>query len=262
MSLSETITTAPSGSWTSLTNVTRPVTALSPSGPQAVTARTSASKSTWRKRRNGPVFTRSDPGWHLHPFVTTRWPSRRFGRDLRTTLAGQNLTVAQSVPQRSEGIQVAITLAPGDPAPEFELPDQDGNVHRSSEYRGRTVVLYFYPRDDTPGCTAQACSFRDAHDEIAAEGAVVLGISSDDAHSHRNFRDNHALPFPLLVDEDAQVAKEYGAWGEKVFYGRRLLGLTRSTFVIGPDGSLLKVWKRARPKEHGPAVLRALRSLK
>lgn len=176
-------------------------------------------------------------------------------------LSGQNLTDARAGPRPAEGIQVAITLAPGDPAPEFELPDQDGNVHRLTEYRGGTVVLYFYPRDDTPGCTAQACSFRDAHDEITAAGAVVLGISGDDAGSHRNFRDNHALPFPLLVDEDAQVAREYGAWGEKVFYGRRILGLTRSTFVIGPDGSLLKVWKRARPKEHGPAVLKALRSL-
>lgn len=157
---------------------------------------------------------------------------------------------------------MAITLAAGDTAPAFDLPDQDGNVHRLAEYRGRTVVVYFYPRDETPGCTAQACSFRDALDEIAAEGAVVLGISADDAQSHRSFRDNHGLPFPLLVDEDAGVAKEYGAWGEKVFYGRRILGLTRSTFVIGPDGRLLKVWKRARPKEHGQAVLKALRSLK
>ena len=157
---------------------------------------------------------------------------------------------------------MAITLAAGDPAPAFDLPDQDGNIHRLAKYRGRTVVLYFYPRDDTPGCTVQACSFRDAHDQIAAEGAVVLGVSADDARSHRDFRENHALTFPLLVDEDAAVAKEYGAWGEKVFYGRRILGMTRSTFVIGPDGNLLKVWKRARAQEHGQAVLKALRSLK
>ncbi len=156
---------------------------------------------------------------------------------------------------------MAITLAAGDPAPAFDLHDQDGYIHSLTGYRGQTVVLYFYPRDETPGCTVQACSFRDAHAEIAAAGAVVLGVSADDAESHRSFRENHALPFPLLVDEDAGVAKAYGAWGEKVMYGRRFLGLTRSTFVIGPEGNLLKVWKRARAKEHGPAVIKALQAL-
>lgn len=156
---------------------------------------------------------------------------------------------------------MAITLAAGDPAPAFDLPDQDGNVHRLTQYRGRTVILYFYPRDETPGCTAQACSFRDSHDLISAEGAVVLGVSADDAESHRSFRNNHALPFPLLVDEGAAVAMEYGAWGEKVLYGRRFMGLSRSTFVIGPDGILVKVWKRARAKEHGQAVLKVLKTL-
>ncbi len=156
---------------------------------------------------------------------------------------------------------MAITLAAGDAAPAFELPDQDGSVHRLTQYRGRTVVLYFYPRDETPGCTAQACSFRDSHDLIVAEGAVVLGVSADDAESHRSFRKNHALPFPLLVDGDAAVAREYGAWGEKVLYGRRFMGLSRSTFVIGPDGILAKVWKRARPNEHGTEVLKELQSL-
>jgi peroxiredoxin Q/BCP len=157
---------------------------------------------------------------------------------------------------------VAITLTAGDPAPVFDLPDQDGTVHRLTEYRGRTVVLYFYPRDETPGCTAQACSFRDLSDGFIAEDAVVLGVSADDAQSHRSFRKNHALPFPLLVDEGAAVAKEFGAWGEKNLYGRRFMGISRSTFLIGPDGNLLKVWKRARPQEHGPDVLKALRSLK
>ncbi len=155
---------------------------------------------------------------------------------------------------------MAITLGAGDAPPEFELPDQDGNLHRLSEYRGRTVVLYFYPRDETPGCTTQACSLRDAHEEILTEDAVVLGVSTDDAESHRSFRENHGLPFPLLVDKDATIAKEYGAWGEKVLYGRRFLGMTRSTFVIGPDGRLTKVWKRARAAGHGEAVLKALRS--
>ena len=155
---------------------------------------------------------------------------------------------------------MAITLGAGDAAPDFELRDQDGNVHRLGDYRGRTVVLYFYPRDETPGCTTEACSFRDAHGEITAEGAVVLGVSTDDAESHRRFRERHELPFPLLVDDGATVASSYGAWGEKVLYGRRSIGMTRSTFVIGPDGRLVRVWKRARAAGHGEAVLKALRS--
>ncbi len=154
---------------------------------------------------------------------------------------------------------MAITLGAGDVAPDFALADQDGNIHSLAEYRGRTVVLYFYPRDETPGCTTQACSFRDGHAEILAEGAIVLGVSRDDADSHRAFRERHQLPFPLLVDAEATVATRYGAWGEKVLYGRRFDGMTRSTFIIGPDGILTRVWKRARPAEHGAAVLKALR---
>ena len=154
---------------------------------------------------------------------------------------------------------MAITLAAGDVAPDFALADQDGTIHSLAGYLGRTVVLYFYPRDETPGCTTQACSFRDHHAEILAAGAIVLGISRDDADSHRDFRERHRLPFPLLVDDETTVATRYGAWGEKVLYGRRFQGMTRSTFIIGPDGILTRVWKRARPAEHGVAVLRALR---
>ena len=153
-----------------------------------------------------------------------------------------------------------VTLAAGDAAPDFALPDQDGQIHRLADYAGRTVVLYFYPRDDTPGCTKQACSFRDTLGEIADEGAVVLGVSVDSAESHQQFREKHALNFPLLVDEGAAVASEYGAWGEKMLYGRTSIGMTRATFVIGPDGLLTKVWKRARAADHGQAVLKALRA--
>lgn len=154
---------------------------------------------------------------------------------------------------------MAVTLEAGDAAPDFALPDQDGRVHRLSDYAGRRLVLYFYPKDDTPGCTAQACSLRDSLGEIAAAGAAVLGVSTDDAESHRAFIAKHGLTFPLLVDEGAEVASRYGAWGEKVLYGKRSIGMTRATFVIGGDGRLLKVWKRARAKEHGAAVLKALR---
>lgn len=154
-----------------------------------------------------------------------------------------------------------VTLAAGDPAPPFALPDQDGAEHRLEDYAGRILVLYFYPRDFTPGCTAEACSFRDAHAGIAAAGAAVLGVSTDDAASHRRFREEHGLPFPLLADAGAEVASRYGAWGERTLYGRTSVGMTRATFVVGPDGRLLRVWKRARAAGHGEAVLRALRAL-
>ena len=153
-----------------------------------------------------------------------------------------------------------VTLAKGDPAPDFQLADQDGNLHKLADYAGQTVVLYFYPRDDTPGCTKQACSLRDDLDEIAAEGAVVLGVSADDAESHQQFRAKYDLNFPLLVDSDTEVSTRYGAWGEKVLYGRKSIGMTRATFVIGPDGVLTKVWKRAKAADHGQAVLKALRT--
>ena len=155
---------------------------------------------------------------------------------------------------------MAITLAAGDTPPDFELRDQDGNAHRLADYRGRTVVLYFYPRDNTPGCTKQACGFRDQHEAIGAEGAVVLGVSTDTAASHAQFREQHGLPFPLLVDEDAAVATAYGAWGEKTLYGRKSIGMTRSTFVIGPEGTLTKVWKRAKAADNAEAVLKLLRA--
>lgn len=154
---------------------------------------------------------------------------------------------------------MAVTLEAGDAAPDFDLEDQDGNRHRLAGYAGQTVVLYFYPKDETPGCIKQACSLRDHHDEISAEGAVVLGVSVDDADSHRAFRANHSLPFPLLVDTEKTLSTAYGSWGEKVLYGRKSIGMTRSTFVIGPDGVLTKVWKRATAAGHGERVLKVLR---
>src|SRR5688572_28647931 len=147
-----------------------------------------------------------------------------------------------------------VTLEAGDAAPAFALPDQDGTLHRLSDYRGKLVVLYFYPRDNTPGCTKEACSFRDEYEDLTELGVEVMGVSTDTAASHQKFRTKHALPFPLLVDSEASVASAYGAWGEKVLYGRRFEGMTRATFIIGPDGRLLRVWKRARADGHGEVV--------
>ncbi len=153
-----------------------------------------------------------------------------------------------------------ITLEAGDKAPDFELPDQDGKRHRLADYAGKTVVLYFYPKDDTPGCTKEACSFRDNHDEIQEAGAVVLGVSADSEASHRKFADKYELPFPLLSDDGAKVASTYGAWGEKTLYGKKVIGMTRSTFVIGPDGRLTKVWKQVKAEGHAEQVLKVLNS--
>ena len=152
-----------------------------------------------------------------------------------------------------------MAIDAGKKAPAFSLKNQDGETVKLSDFKGQYVVVYFYPRDNTPGCTVEACSFRDEFDAIRTEGAVVLGVSTDDAASHRHFREQHGLPFPLLVDTDAEVATAYGAWGEKTLYGRKSIGMTRSTFVIGADGRLLKVWKRAKAADHGVAVLKALR---
>lgn len=154
---------------------------------------------------------------------------------------------------------MAVTLEAGEQAPAFALKDQDGETHRLTDYQGRTVVLYFYPKDETPGCIKEACSFRDRHEEILATGAVVLGVSTDDAASHQKFAAHYGLPFPLLVDTDAKVATAYGSWGDKVLYGKHSIGMTRSTFVIGPDGRLTKVWKRATAKGHGEQALKHLR---
>ncbi len=154
---------------------------------------------------------------------------------------------------------MAITLDAGDPAPDFEMKDQDGTVHKLSDYAGKTVVLYFYPKDDTPGCTVEACSFRDNYQEIMDTGAVLFGVSADDAESHEKFRDKFDLPFPLLVDEEAKVSTAYGVWGEKNMYGRKFMGINRATFMIGPDGTLTKIWKRVKPEGHGEDVLGSIK---
>lgn len=151
-------------------------------------------------------------------------------------------------------------LREGSPAPPFALEDQNGNVVTLEGLRGRWVVLYFYPKDDTPGCTAEACSFRDAHGELVAEGAVVLGVSGDDVASHRKFAAKHRLPFPLLVDAGHEVARRYGAYGVKRRYGREYEGVLRQTFLIDPEGHIARVWRTVRPANHAEEVLAVLRA--
>jgi len=146
----------------------------------------------------------------------------------------------------------------GDPAPDIALPDETGTVHRLSDQRGRWTVLYFYPTDDSPGCTVEACEFRDANDSIAERGADVWGISPQGAASKRAFREKFGLPFALLADEDHAVAETYGAWVQKEKDGRSYWGTARTTFLIDPDGGIARVWQKVKPEGHAVDVLAAL----
>jgi peroxiredoxin Q/BCP len=143
-------------------------------------------------------------------------------------------------------------------APDFTLTTDGGGEVTLSDFRGQRVVLYFYPKDDTPGCTAEACSFRDDYSEIITAGAVVLGVSPDSVKSHDKFKLKYELPFALLSDPDHQVAEMYGAWGEKEMYGRTYMGILRSTFVIDEEGRIIKVFPKVKPKNHSQEVLAVL----
>jgi thioredoxin-dependent peroxiredoxin len=151
-------------------------------------------------------------------------------------------------------------LEEGQSAPTFILPTDDGDEVSLESLRGKPVVLYFYPKDDTPGCTAQACGIRDAWSEFQRSGAVVLGVSPDSPKKHAKFREKYGLPFTLLADEDHAVSEAYGVWVEKRFAGRKYMGVERSTFVIEPDGKLKRVMRRVKPDTHADDVLAALSS--
>jgi thioredoxin-dependent peroxiredoxin len=151
-----------------------------------------------------------------------------------------------------------MSLRPGDPAPDFTLPDQHGDPVKLSGLRGKTVVLYFYPKADTPGCTTQACSVRDHRADYDHAGAVVLGVSPDPVKAIAKFDDKYGLGFPLLADADHAVAEAYGVWVEKSMYGRKYMGNERTTFVIDPEGKIKEVFRSVKPAEHDDLVLGAL----
>jgi thioredoxin-dependent peroxiredoxin len=142
----------------------------------------------------------------------------------------------------------------GEAAPDFSVAADDGSTVALRDFLGRKVVLYFYPKDDTPGCTIEACEFRDALPDLEERGAVLLGVSPDPPASHRKFKEKHGLNFPLLADEDHEVAKAYGVWKEKSLYGRKHWGVARTTFLIDEDGRVAKVWRKVRPEGHAEAV--------
>ncbi len=153
-------------------------------------------------------------------------------------------------------------LAPGDPAPDFALADQNGNPVRLADFRGRKLLLYFYPKADTPGCTRQACSVRDARQELADLGLAAVGVSPDPSEKQKKFDEKYGLSFPLLADPDHRVAEAYGVWGEKTMYGRKVQGLTRSSFLIDETGSIARAWYKVSPDDTVPKVREALSAKK
>ena len=144
------------------------------------------------------------------------------------------------------------------PAPEFNLPDETGTMHSLADFHGKPVLLYFYPKDDTPGCTTEACNFRNDYPEYQKAGVEILGISPDLVKSHVKFKEKYNLPFRLLADEGHKVADAYGVWGTKKMMGREYEGIYRTTFLIGPDGNILKVYENVKPEGHSAEVLSAL----
>lgn len=153
-----------------------------------------------------------------------------------------------------------MTIKLGDLAPDFSLPDAAGNIYCLSALRGKRVVLYFYPRDNTPGCTKEACAFKDFYPQYQSKEIVVLGISSDDAKSHKKFIQKYQLPFPLLCDEGAKVATAYESYGLKKFMGKEYMGIHRHSFVIGADGTIEKIYRKVKPETHAEEILSDIES--
>jgi thioredoxin-dependent peroxiredoxin len=154
--------------------------------------------------------------------------------------------------------EIELKLKEGDVAPDFSANTSGGGAVSLADFQGQNVILYFYPKDDTPGCTKEACAFRDHFAEFKKRGAVVLGVSPDSAKSHDKFVEKFKLPFTLLADEDKKIVEAYGVWGEKSFMGRKYLGTHRVTFLIGGDGRIKKIWPAVKPDEHAAEVLAAL----
>lgn len=152
-----------------------------------------------------------------------------------------------------------MPISANQPAPDFALQDENGQVRRLSDYRGQPLVLYFYPKDDTPGCTVEACNFRDDYHVYEEAGVPILGVSPDSPKSHTKFKQKFNLPFTLLADEDHAVANAYGVWGLKKFMGKEYEGILRTTFLIGPDGQIVKVFENVKPDGHSAEVLAVLK---
>ena len=154
--------------------------------------------------------------------------------------------------------ELNLKLKEGDVAPDFSVATNGGGKISLADYKGKNVILYFYPKDDTPGCTKEACGFRDGFSQFKKRGAIILGVSPDSVKSHDKFVEKFKLPFLLLADEDKKIVEAYGVWGEKTFMGRKYMGTHRVTFLIGEDGRIKKIWPQVKPDEHPAEVLAAL----
>jgi len=154
-----------------------------------------------------------------------------------------------------------LNLKVGDQAPDFVLNDENGRKHSLSAYRGQPVVLYFYPRDDTPGCTTEACNFRDDFSAYEDADVTILGVSADDEKSHMNFKEKYSLPFTLLADTNKEVVNQYGVWGKKSMYGKEYEGIHRTTFLIDADGKIAQIFEKVKPSTHSDEVLNAIDAL-
>jgi thioredoxin-dependent peroxiredoxin len=154
-----------------------------------------------------------------------------------------------------------MPIQAGQKAPDFTLPDENNTFRRLSDFRGRPVVLYFYPKDDTSGCTTEACNFRDDYSDYVNADVVILGVSPDTSKSHTRFKQKYLLPFPLLADEGHKICDLYGVWGEKKFMGREYDGVKRTTFLIDPKGSIVRVFENVKPAEHSTEVIAAIKGL-
>jgi thioredoxin-dependent peroxiredoxin len=154
--------------------------------------------------------------------------------------------------------ELVLKLKEGDPAPPFTASTNGGGTLSLSELRGKNVILFFYPKDNTPGCTVEACGIRDQFADLKKQGVVVLGVSTDSVKSHDKFVEKFQLPFPLLADEDKKIVEAYGVWGQKSFMGVKYMGTSRVTFLIGPDGRIRKIWPKVKPVHHAAEILAAV----
>ena len=152
-------------------------------------------------------------------------------------------------------------LKENDKAPQFNVPDQNSNNVSLNDYKGKWIILYFYPKDMTPGCTTEACNFRDEYSVFQQKGIVILGVSKDSVSKHKKFEGKYDLPFPLLSDENSTICEDYGVWQEKSMYGKKFMGITRATFIINPDGLIAKVYPKVKVKEHVAEILADLENL-
>jgi peroxiredoxin Q/BCP len=157
--------------------------------------------------------------------------------------------------------EAPLKLKEGDPAPDFKAKISGGGEVSLSDFKGKPVVLYFYPRDDTPGCTVEACEFRDEYSVLKRKGVVVLGVSADTIKSHDKFAAKFSLPFPLVADDEKKIVGAYGVWGEKSFMGRKYMGIFRVTFLIKPDGRIARIWPKVKPEGHAKEVIAAISAL-